>query len=82
MAADFLEELAHLEVPEPPAQFDAQLHQRVNRSLAVQHVADMVLGATPWAAFHFLTAALAALAFTLTGRYPRGNTEEGGGKKE
>jgi len=70
MATDFLDELARLDVPAPPAEFDNQLHQRVNQSLVVQHVADLVLGAVPWAALHFVGAALGAFAFTMTGRYP------------
>ena len=33
MADNFLERLGELEVPPPPAEFDAQLHERVNESL-------------------------------------------------
>ena len=69
MAEDFLEQLANLEVQEPPAAFDRQLHQRVNRSLATQHLLDLAVGAFPWAVCHLLRALAGAVAFSATGRF-------------
>lgn len=70
MPSDFLEELAQLEVPAPPAAFDDQLHQRVNASLVVQQVLDLMLGAAPWAMLHFVEAVVGLIGLSVTGRYP------------
>jgi hypothetical protein len=67
---DFLEQLADLEVREPPPDFDRHLHQRLNRALLVQHIIDFFVGAIAWGAVHFLRAAAGWLLFTLTGRFP------------
>ena len=67
---DFLEQLADLEVREPPPDFNRRLHQRVNRMLVVQHVIDFFLGAIASAATHFFRATLGWLQYTITGRYP------------
>ena len=66
---DPLEKLALLEVPEPPAEFDRQLHERLNQRLIVQHVADLVLRVMPWAIFELGRAAVELFGFTLTGRF-------------
>jgi hypothetical protein len=69
MASNLLDQLAELEVPPPPPQFDAQLHERVNRSLLTSQLIDLVVSATPWALLHFGRALVGLIAFTLTGRY-------------
>jgi hypothetical protein len=80
---DVLEELADLEVRQPPAEFDRQLHARVNRALIIQHLADFVLGAIPWAIGRFFAAVLGLIGFTLTGSFKapedggRGTGDEG-----
>ncbi|MGD0898912.1 MAG: hypothetical protein ABR915_13825 [Thermoguttaceae bacterium] len=66
---DFLEQLAEIEVRDPPPEFDRQLHQRLNRSLVVQHVVELVTGAAPWALGHFFRALGGFVAFTLTGEF-------------
>ena len=66
---NLLEQLAELEVPPPPAKFDAQLHDRVNRTLLREQLVDLFVRGLPWAALHFLRAVLGALSYTLTGRY-------------
>lgn len=66
---DPLEQLALLEVPEPPAEFDRQLHRRLNQRLIVQHLADLLLRAMPWAILEMARAALGLFGFTLTGRF-------------
>jgi hypothetical protein len=67
---DFLEQLAELEVRQPPPEFDRRLHERLNRTLLVQHFVDLVFGAMPWAMVHLLQAAIALVAFSITGKYP------------
>jgi len=67
---DFLEQLAELDVREPPADFDRQLHRRLNRTLLVQHLLDFVVGGIAWSLGHFLRATLGWLLFTITGRFP------------
>ncbi len=69
MAPDLFEQLAELEVPPPPAQFDAQLHERVNRSLVIGQFIDLAVKALPWAFVHFARAVVGAIVFTLSGRY-------------
>ena len=66
---DFLEQLADVQVREPPPDFDRRLHQRVNRTLTVQHLLDFFVGAIIWSAGHFLRAAFAWRWFTVTGRF-------------
>ena len=69
MATDLFERLAELDVPPPPAQFDNQLHERVNRSLVVGQLMDLFFGAVPWAVVELSRALFGAAIFTLTGRY-------------
>ena len=64
-----LEQLADLEVPPPPAQFDTQLHERVNRSLVTWQLVDLVVSALPNALMHFSRAFVGFIAFTLSGQY-------------
>jgi hypothetical protein len=67
---DFLEQLAEIEVREPPPEFNRQLHQQVNRTLIVQQVFDLFAGAIVYSAKHFLQAAIGWLFMTVTGRFP------------
>ena len=69
MSLNLLEQLADLEVPPPPEQFDTQLHDRVNRSLVRAQLVDLMLRGFPWALLHFARAVVGLIAFTLTGRY-------------
>jgi len=69
MAPDLFEQLANMEVPPPPAHFDAQLHDKVNRSLVASHLVDLVLSGFPWACGHFARALIGMICYTLTGRY-------------
>ena len=67
--ASILERLADWEVPPPPAQFDSQLHDRVNRSLVATQLVDLIVHGLPWALLHFARALVGLVAFTVTGRY-------------
>jgi hypothetical protein len=76
MATNLFDRLADLEVPPPPAQFDKQLHERVNRSLVVSQMVDLAVNGLPWALLHFGRAFVAFIAFTLTGRYETTNRRD------
>jgi hypothetical protein len=65
---DFLEQLAEIEVRDPPPEFDRQLHERLNRLLLAQHLADFLLGGVPWAIVHFFRGVVDFFAVTLTGK--------------
>jgi hypothetical protein len=69
MAPDLLEQLAEVEVPPPPATFDTQLHDKVNRTLVATQFADLLVSGFPWAIAQFCRALLGLFAFTVTGRY-------------
>ena len=69
MSNDFLDQLAAIDAPEPPPEFDRKLHDRVNRALLLQHLLGLAVGSIPWAVFHFLRAVLGAAAFSFTGRF-------------
>lgn len=69
MAPDLLEQLAEVEVPPPPAAFDTQLHEKVNRTLVATQFADLLVSGFPWATAQFGRALLGLLALTVTGRY-------------
>jgi hypothetical protein len=69
MATDLFDQLAEMDVPPPPARFDDQLHERVNRSLVVGQMLDLAFGAVPYAVAHFSRALVGVTIFTFTGRW-------------
>jgi hypothetical protein len=70
MSADnFLEQLGEVDVPPPPAEFDAQLHDRVNESLVGLQLAEFLVHALPAAILEMARALAGAVSFTVTGRY-------------
>lgn len=69
MAPDLFEQLADVEVPPPPAAFDTQLHDKVNRTLVATQFADLLVSGFPWAMAQFARALLGLLVFTVTGHY-------------
>lgn len=69
MADNFLEQLGELEVPPPPAQFDSQLHERVNESLLGVQLTELVVEVMPMAIAEMARAFVGFVTFTLTGRY-------------
>lgn len=79
MPDDFLEQLAQLEISAPPAEFDRQLHQRMNRMLITQHLVDLLVRGLPWAALHFGRALVGLVALSVTGRFA---DERGGQEKK
>jgi hypothetical protein len=69
MADIFLEQLGELEVPPPPAEFDSQLHDRVNESLLGAQLMELIVEVMPWAMVEMARAFVGLVLFTLTGRY-------------
>jgi hypothetical protein len=69
MVNDFFEQLAEAEIPPPPAGFDRQLHERVNRSLLLVQLMDLVFGALPWAAMHLARSLLGFITLTVSGKF-------------
>jgi hypothetical protein len=69
MASNLFQRLAESEVPPPPAQFDTQLHDRVNRTLVGTQLADLLLVGLPWAMLHFSRAVMGLIVLTFTGRF-------------
>jgi hypothetical protein len=71
MASDLFDQLAASDVPPAPPQLERGVHQRLNRALLVQHLFEFVLCGLPCLAAQFVPAVLAAVKFTITGRYPK-----------
>ncbi len=69
MSSDFLDQLASLEVREPPPEFDRKLHQRLNRALLTQHLLGLAAGCLPWVLGCFFRGLLGAMIFSMTGRF-------------
>ena len=70
MPTDFLEQLAEIDVPPPPPEFDRNLHQRLNHSLVVQQILDLGLHILPGAAMEFSRAVMGMLTLTVAGKFP------------
>jgi hypothetical protein len=66
---DLLEQLAQLDVPPVPTEFDVRLHERVNRGLLAGQTAEFVLKAIPYTVLHLAGAVWGLVVYTLTGRY-------------
>ena len=72
MNHDLLELLAATEIPPVPADFDRDVHQRVNHALLLGHVAELGLRVLPYALVHMAQALFGLAALTLSGRFPTG----------
>ncbi len=77
MSSDFLDQLATLEAPQPPPEFDRKLHQRLNRALLTQHLLGLAAGCLPWVLGHFLRGLLGAVIFSITGRFSNPRQKNG-----
>ena len=69
MTSNLFERLAESDVPPPPAQFDTQLHDRVNRTLVRTQLVDLILCGLPWSFLHFARAVVGLIGFTVTGHF-------------
>jgi hypothetical protein len=73
MTHDLLEQLAQTGVPPLPADFDRSVHQRLNRTLFVSQLVELVCVALPCGLAEFAQAVAAAAVYTSSGRYPAAN---------
>jgi hypothetical protein len=69
MAPDFFEQLADLEVPPPPSEFGRELHQRMNRDLAIVQLIELLVVVLPGALFEFARALSGLVRFSFGGKY-------------
>ena len=69
MAQDLFEQLADIEVPPLPENFDHGVHQRVNRILLAAHLVELAVKACTWTCVHFAVALGELVIFTLSGRF-------------
>lgn len=67
---DLWEALSATDVPPPPAEFDREVHRRLNGRLAWSQVAELVFGVMPYALAQMAQAVCGALLFTWSGRFP------------
>jgi hypothetical protein len=70
MKHDSLEQLAAAEIPPVPADFDGNLHRRVNHALTLGQAAEFALHVLPYAVVHLAQALCGWAALTLSGKYP------------
>jgi hypothetical protein len=69
MAPDFLDQLADMEVPPPPAEFGQELHQRMNRGLVIVQLVELVAIVFPTAVLELGRALGGLVRFTASGKY-------------
>ena len=69
MATDLFQSLADTPVPPPPAEFDRQVHRRLNSWLVLGQLTDLAFRGLPYVFLHFARAMVGAVLFTVTGRY-------------
>jgi len=67
MSIDLLEQLSATEVPAPPAELDREVHRRVNHSLLLLHLAELLFKALPYAMVHLAAGLLGLLSYSFTG---------------
>jgi hypothetical protein len=75
MNFDLFAKLADKDVPPVPADFDRQVHTRLNDSLLGVHVTEFLFQVVPYALWHFAQAAIGLVVLSLSGGFPhdRGN---------
>jgi hypothetical protein len=66
---DLFEQLADVEVPPLPENFEHGLHDRVNNILLLSHVVEFACKACGYACGHFAAALWELMIFTLSGRF-------------
>jgi hypothetical protein len=69
MANDLLQRLADSPVPPPPAEFDREVHRRLNSWLVLGQLLDLMFVGVPFVCVHFARAMMGVVVFSLTGRY-------------
>lgn len=79
MASDLFDQLAESDVPPAPPQLERGVHQRLNKALLFQHLWDLVLCGVPYLIGQVAPAWVAAVKYTISGRYPK---RPGGNKQD
>lgn len=82
MSVDLFEQLADQKVPPVPENFNRRVHQRLNKTLVVLHVAELMLRVLPYCALLFGRAVVGMISYTASGRYPeeRSSRSDGEGR--
>jgi hypothetical protein len=79
MSTDFLDQLAHDEIPPVPVELGVEVHREVNRHLLAIQMLDFAARALPWAFLQFGRAVWAVVRFTVVGKFrepPRGGARQ------
>ena len=66
---DIWETLSTTDVPPVPAEFDREVHHRLNDRLLWSQVAELVFLVVPYALVHMVQAVCGLLQFTWSGRF-------------
>lgn len=69
MPPNLFEQLGQEPIPAPPKRLRGEVRQRVNSTLLVLQITDLVVRGLPFVLVHFAQALGGLLAFTLTGTY-------------
>lgn len=69
MANNLFDQLAEVEVPSPPENFETQVHDRLNGRLLLGQLMDLAVRGLPFVFLHMTQAIFSAIRFTLTGTH-------------
>jgi hypothetical protein len=75
MSFDLFEQLAERDIPPVPADFDRQVHTRLNDSLLGVHLTEFVFQVVPYAFWHFSQATIGLFVLTLSGGFPHDRSD-------
>ena len=67
---DLWESLSTTDVPPLPAEFEREVHHRLNDRLLWSQVAELVFAVLPFVLMHMAQAVCGLLLFTWSGRFP------------
>ena len=66
---NLLEQMSEIRVPPLPEDFDRSVHQRLNKRLLLEHLADLLFRGLPTAVAHFAQPWVGLLVYSLVGRF-------------
>ncbi len=69
MTQNLLDQLADVEIPPPPDNFDRNVHERLNGRLLLMHTFEFATSVFLYAIITFAQALFAAATFSLSGQY-------------
>ncbi len=73
---DLWETLSTTDVPPLPAEFDREVHHRLNDRLLWSQIAELVFAVLPYALIHLAQGVCGLLLFTWSGRFPTRSTKD------